>query len=284
MKLKRIERWVAGLLAVVLLAACATVDPTQDGGYRVSQAWQRNEPVPLLRPVYGKALTTETAYRIQRQALEQLLQGRYPDGYKAGLTNLAAQQAYGATEPFAGVLLPASGVRRAEDGFRVELRQYRRAFAEVEIGFRLSQTIRHPLPDVNALKALVVEVVPVIELPDLAHTGSGQWHVLDLIATNAGSRLYIEGAARAPSVVDPNTVSITLYRDGEPLTQGTAFDVVGDQWQVLLWLVNRTVASGWAIEPRQLLITGALGKPVPLERGLYVADYGRFGRVEFWVD
>jgi len=278
------KRWVMGLVCAGLLVGCATVDPTQDGGQRVSQAWLRNEPVPLLRPVYGKALTTDAAYRIQHQALDQLLQGRAPDGYKAGLTSLASQQAYGASEPIAAVLLPGSGIKRSEDGYHVNLREYRQPVAEVEIGYRVAQTIRSPLPDVKALRALIAEVMPVIELPDLAHSGSDKFHPLDLIATNAGAKHYIVGAARASSVTDPNALAITLYRDGDALTQGTAFDVVGDQWQTLLWLVNRTIANGWAIEPGQVLITGTLGKAVPLERGLYVADYGRFGRIEWWVD
>ncbi len=276
--------WAAALIGAVLLAGCATVDPTQDGGQRVSQAWLRNEPVPLLRPSYGKALTTPIAYRIQRQALDQVVQGRSPDGYKAGLTSLASQQAFGASEPIAAVLLPNSGVKSREDGYHIDLRQYRQPFAEVEIGFRLSETLRRPVRDVNELRTLVAEVLPVIELPDLAHAGNDKFHPLDLIATNAGAKHYIAGRGRASSVTDPNAIAVTLYREGEPLTQGTAFDVVGDQWQVLLWLVNRTIASGWAIEPGQVLITGTLGKAVPLERGLYVADYGRFGSIEWWVD
>lgn len=275
---------VIGLIGAVLLAGCATVDPTQDGGQRVSQAWLRNEPVPLLHSEYGKALTTPIAYRIQRQALDQVLQGRAPDGYKAGLTSLASQQIYGANEPIAAILLPGSGIKRSEDGYHVNLREYRQPVAEVEIGYRVAETIRSPLPDVKALRAVIAEVLPIIELPDLAHSGSDKFQPLDLIATNAGAKHYIAGSSRASSVTDPNALAITLYRDGEALTQGTAFDVVGDQWQTLLWLVNRTIANGWAIEPGQVLITGTLGKAVPLERGLYVADYGRFGRVEWWVD
>jgi 2-keto-4-pentenoate hydratase len=94
----------------------------------------------------------------------------------------------------------------------------------------------------------------------------------------------ITGLGRAPGLTDPNAVAVTLYKDGEVLNQGTGRDVSGDQWHALLWLVNRTIDSGWTIEPGQLLITGAMGKPVPMSAGLYVADFGRFGRLEWNVE
>jgi 2-keto-4-pentenoate hydratase len=94
----------------------------------------------------------------------------------------------------------------------------------------------------------------------------------------------ILGAARAPTQIDVNSVGVTLYREGEVLTQGSGREVSGDQWQALLWLVNRTVASGWQIEPGQVLITGTMGKPIKLRTGLYVADFGKLGRIEWFAE
>jgi 2-keto-4-pentenoate hydratase len=273
-----------GLSAALLITACSSIDPVEDGGFRVSQAWAHNEPVPLLIPLYGKALNTDGAYRIQHLALEQRLQGRAPAGFKAALTNLESQRFYGAVEPAAAVLLPDSALVAEEDGYRTQLRDYRQGVVEVEIGYRFARRINHSLPDVKALQANLAEILPAIELPDLAHTGTDKYRALDIIATNAGAKHFLIGAARASSLTNPNAVAVTLYRDGEIVTQGSATDVLDDQWQALLWLVNRTVANGWTIEPGQVLITGAMGKPTPLQAGLYVADYGHFGRIEWWVD
>jgi 2-keto-4-pentenoate hydratase len=154
----------------------------------------------------------------------------------------------------------------------------------VEIGYRFANRINHALPDIKTLQANLAEVFPAVELPDLAHSGSEQYRALDIIATNAGAKHFLTGAGRASSLTNPNTVTVTLYRDGEVVTQGSGSDVLEDQWQALLWLVNRTIANGWTIEPGQVLITGAMGKPTPMQAGLYVADYGRFGRIEWWVD
>jgi 2-keto-4-pentenoate hydratase len=279
------KSWAGSWLgAALLLAACSSIDPVQDGGYRVSQAWAQKQPVPLLVPLYKKALTLDSAYRIQHLALEQALGGRTPAGFKAALTNLESQRFYGATAPAAAVLLPGGALKAEEDGYRTRIGDYRQGVVEVEVGYRFAQRINHILPDVRALQANLAEIFPAVELPDLAHAGTEPYRALDIIATNAGAKHFIVGSGRAPSLTDPNVVTVTLYRDGEIVTQGTGRDVLEDQWQALLWLVNRTVESGWSIEPGQVLITGAMGKPTPLQTGIYVADYGRFGRIEWTVE
>lgn len=276
---------VIAVAALGALAACQTIDPVPDGSNRVAQAWVRNEPVPQLSAEYGKALTLETAYRIQRSAFEQYYQGRSASGFKGALTSAATQQIFGVTTPVIAALPPAAALKRSEDGYQQSLKEYRQPMAEAEIGYRFGVRIKTPLPDVRALQALVTEVMPVVELPEFAHQGpDNKFGATDIIASNAGARHVILGAARAPAQIDVNSVGVTLYREGEVLTQGGGRDVSGDQWQTLLWLVNRIVASGWQIEPGQVLITGTMGKPVKLRAGLYVADFGKLGRIEWTAE
>ena len=66
------KRGMGLLIAAMALAACQAIDPVQDGSYRVTQAWTRNELVPQLSADYGKAFTPESAYRIQRTALNSI--------------------------------------------------------------------------------------------------------------------------------------------------------------------------------------------------------------------
>jgi 2-keto-4-pentenoate hydratase len=49
---------------------------------------------------------------------------------------------------------------------------------------------------------------------------------------------------------------------------------MGDQWEALRWLVNTVLAEGYAIEPGQLLMTGALGGAHPASPGRYRAEFG----------
>lgn len=277
-------QWLMGV--VVLVAGCqsVSVDVVQDGGFRVGQALTQNQPAPVLSPEYGKTFTIDTAYGIQRLAVGQVTQGRRAVGYKAGLTTPAAQQQYAASQPIAGVLVPGSEIVGNEDGYQVLLKSFRKPMVEVELGYRLTRRVTAPLPDVAALKEIVGEIAPVIELPDLVMAGNIAPNALDLIATNVGAKRVIVGPGRAPSLTDPNRIHVDVYREGESVNSGDSREVLGDQWQALLWLVNRTVATGWAVEPGQLLITGAIGKATPLQTGLYVADYGDFARLEFVVE
>ena len=271
-----------GLMIALALSACQSVDPVPDGSHRVVQAWTRNQPAPRLSEQYDKAFSPEVAYRIQHTAFAQYHQGRSPLGFKAGLTSVAAQQAYGTNQPLAGALPPDALLKPEEDGYHQTLQGYGQPMAEVEIGFRIGQRIQYRLPDVNALRPFVTEVMAAVELPDLAYQNAGKpISAGDLIASNAGARRLILGPARAPSQIDVNNLAVTLYREGEVLTQGHGREVQGDQWQALLWLVNRAVASGWQIEPGQVLITGAIGKAVPLRAGLHVADFGQLGHIEW---
>ena len=277
------RRLILGISVSLLLTACSVVDPVPDGSKRISDAWTHNEPVPLLSDHFGKELTTAAAYRIQYNALHLVPLSRAPEGFKAGLTTPSSQQMFGSNEPLAAVLPAGSQLKKQEDGYHVKVHDFRQPIVEVEIGYRFAERIQYPLPDVQALKAVVSEMLPAIELPDLSHADPDKkFTSIDIIASNAGAKQFIAGPGRAPSVIDPNSVSITLYRDGQIVTQGGGSDALNDQWQALLFLVNRTLASGWTIERGQVLITGALGKATPLQKGIYVADYGRLGRIE-WV-
>ncbi len=276
------QRLFCGAIGLVL-TACGVVDPVPDGSKRVADAWVHNEPVPLLSDRFGKNLTAEAAYRIQFNALHQVPLSKAPDGFKAGLTTPESQQMFGSNEPLAAVLPGGSQLKKREDGYHVNMREYRQPLVETEIGYRFSERIQYPLPDVQALQAVVDEMMPAIELPELAHADPDKKiTAIDLIASNAGAKHFIAGPGRAPSVIDPNSVSVVLYRDGDVIAQGNGRDALNDQWQALLFLVNRTLASGWTIEPGQILITGALGKATPMQKGIYVADYGQLGRIE-WV-
>lgn len=278
-------RSLSSLIAIgLVLSACTTViDPVPEGSKRITEAWVRNEPVPLLSNRFGKELTTAAAYRIQYNALHEVPLSRAPEGFKAGLTSVAGQQQFGFNEPIAAVLPGGSQLKKEEDGYHVKMRDYRQPVVEVEIGYRFAERIQYPLADVNALKAVVSEVMAVIELPDFSHADPDKKFTgVDIIASNAGAKHFIAGPGRAPSVIDPNSVAITLYREGDVVTQGAGRDALNDQWEALLFLVNRTLASGWTIQPGQILITGALGKATPLQKGIYVADFDRLGRIE-WV-
>ena len=61
-----------------------------------------------LMPQFGDQLDVESAYQLQTMAVENLLAGQRPDGFKAGLTSRSAQEKFAVKQPVAGVLLTGS--------------------------------------------------------------------------------------------------------------------------------------------------------------------------------
>lgn len=237
-----------------------------------------------LMPQFGQQLDVDAAYRIQTVAVKTLLAGKAPDGFKAGLTSKKGQEKFAVTEPVAGVLLSMSRMTASKRGYVIDSRQYNKPMMELEIGFQLTKRVTQPILGVGDLKKRVKAVYPLIELPDLGFQNMSALRGSDIIANNVAARHYILGPAVAPGVIDLNSLSVQLYRDGELLLQGLGSDAMGDQWQALMWLINQSLANGWQIEPGQILITGALGRMLPAQSGQYSARFSELGVIEWRVE
>ena len=220
----------------------------------------------------------DAAYAVQRSYVQSRLTSNTIAGFKGGATGQAAQKMFGLSGPFTGVLLTSGAT---DNDSIVERGAFRTLLLETEVGFRIGRPIDKQV-DIAGLKSCVSEYVPVVELADTGLYGSAKALGVDLIAANAASAGFLTGAT-PEEVVDVNEINVAFSRDGELLHEGRAGDVLGDQWQALLWLVNEVVAQGYTIEEGHLLMTGAIGAPHPGLPGTYVADYGDFGRLLFTV-
>lgn len=236
-------------------------------------AWTNAQPAPKL-VASGLQLSVEQAYQVQANLVAHIYAGQKLDGFKAGLTGSGDPQRFGLVQPMAGVLPPASEIVGSGDQFELDISRYHRAMVELELGYIFSSPLAGDKVSLSELKAAVSAVLPILELPDLGFAAAGVLHGKDVIAANASAKHYIRGARAFDPSTDINAIQLKLYRDGQLLTEGRGSDALGDQWQALYWLVNQRLSSGWKIEEGQLLITGAIGKMIALERGQYRAEYG----------
>lgn len=267
------------MLAAAVLAGCGAQPPRPE--QPVVAAWERGEPLPLLSALAPMSL--DQAYAIQRAAVLQRLGDRAPDGFKAGLTAAAGQRAFGVDQPVAGVLWPGSALDASNGELVLSAAGYRQPMLELELAFRVSTPITEPVADARALRERIDLVYPAIEVPDLDFA-SGKLTGADIVAGNVAASRYLLGRGQRADGVDINALFAQLRRDGESVQTADATAVMGNQWQALLWLVNRSVASGWTLQPGQMLLTGAMGPMLPLLPGHYLADYGELGRLEFTVE
>ncbi|MBM4325640.1 MAG: 4-oxalocrotonate decarboxylase [Deltaproteobacteria bacterium] len=226
-------------------------------------------------------LNLEKGYALQKKLTAALLaKGEKVGGFKAGLTSKEAQQRFGSDQPLLGPFF-ASG--RVEPGAVIDPKDFVRLFLETEIAYIAGEKISAPVKDIASLKKMIKEVAPAIELPDMRFADMKNLKPGDIVADAVASAKYLVGKPVAPDKVDVNEIKVTLTLDGSVVNEGQAKDALGDQWEALLWLVNGVVKHGGAIEPGQVLYTGALGKMIPGKPGKYEAVYGPLGTITFTV-
>ena len=154
---------------------------------------------------------------------------------------------------------------------------------EAELGFITKESIRHPVSSVDELQKLFSHTLPVIELPDLGFADLKKLRATDIVAANVAARQYIIGSKVLLTDFNPNNIEVSVYHDGQRVITGQARDAMGDQWQALLWLVNKTLSQGYEIHKGAIFITGALGKMMPGTAGNYQAGFGALGAITFSV-
>jgi len=235
-------------------------------------------PMPTLSGM-GAGLAADDAYAVQAEVFPILYPNAGRAGFKAGLTSRIARYPFGAQAPVAGIL-PAGG--RVSVGGSVDL--VPGLLVEVELGFRLTRTVRRPLPDTDALVSLIASVAPVVELPRNPFGKTTRPTATDLIAVNTGAHRYLVGTQRAlADWREVNRAFVELVIDGEIVERGKATNVEPDQLEGLMWLVNHAVARGYEITPSDLLVTGSMTPIRPAPAGRYEARFRELGVLSFTV-
>ena len=236
---------------------------------------------PVISVKMGSKLDESLAYQLQTDVNKRLLNNNFPAGFKAGLTTKPAQEKFKVEGPVAGVLLKKPLM--AAHSPQLVLNSYHRMMIEMELGFRFKQSVKNRIVDIEALKLLISEVLPVIELPDLGFDQPKQLQGVDIIANNVIAKQFIIAKGKPIDEININLIQTKLYHNSTNLLIAKSGEVMNDQWQALLWLVNRMLDNGWTIEPGQVLITGAIGKMLPAQLGSYKATFSALGNIEFTV-
>ena len=158
---------------------------------RLREAAETGKAIPPIRDELAGG-GVDAAYAIQQANTEHALkQGRRLVGRKVGLTSKSVQKQLGVDSPDFGMLFADMELY---DGEEVALGRVLQPKAEAEVAFVLRRDLTHPgitLPD---LISAVAYALPAVEI-----VGSRieNWNIklLDTIADNASSGLYVLGAA-----------------------------------------------------------------------------------------
>ncbi|MDP6831030.1 MAG: fumarylacetoacetate hydrolase family protein [Alphaproteobacteria bacterium] len=223
------------------------------------------------------------AYQVQDRYVDRML-AQHGDGiigYKAGCTNVTAQQQLGLSSPFAGALLEAFALASpagipSEAGFM--------RMIEAEIGFRLGRdlpTAGAPY-DAASVRPALAAAFGAIEVVDSRYddwTTAGAAH---LIADNACTGFWVHGQETTDiDSLDLANHPVLVRRNGVEAEKGSSANVLDNPLNVVAWLANHLCARGTSLKSGQLITTGTMIAVNDAEKGDVVeADFGTLGLVK----
>tara|TARA_R110002110_G_scaffold415562_1_gene651043 strand:- start:4781 stop:5614 length:834 start_codon:yes stop_codon:yes gene_type:complete len=268
-----------GTAAVLWLCALPLMAATEIDvmAGKVYQSFSENKPLPNLSSVYK--LDMSTAYEVQRAYVRSRLNKDTIAGFKAGLTSDDAQARFHISRPIFGILFN-EGMRENHASF--SLSKMNGLMIEAELGFVVNEKIHKKINSITELKNYVSQIVPVIELPEVAFESKAV-DGMDLVAVNGGASYFLPDMDASWLGYDVNSISVSITYNDKIVVQGQGKDALGDQWEALRWLVNQVLSHGWVIEKDNILITGALGGMTTAKIGEYKVQYNKGPAIEFSI-
>ncbi|MED5279451.1 MAG: hypothetical protein VYD86_10055 [Verrucomicrobiota bacterium] len=253
---------------------------------RLAKAHLVGNALPQLSAIRPDA-TLADAYDVQKRFVDKVAKTHQGiAGYKGAVAGEAGQKALKLNGPLSAVLF-RDGWLEAAVKPAIRLAKFPGTKIETEVGFVIGKAIIRPINDVDALKAHVEAIVPVIELPAGKLEPTQPMVALDLAAANVLSANYIVGRRNPVAKVNLNRATIRLARrlakGDEEKNKTTGAAAHRGQWQNLLHQVNHALGQGREIQPGHLILTGALGKITLAEPGDWTADFGELGKIEFSI-
>lgn len=222
----------------------------------------------------------ETGYAVQSLlTAARRADGRRIVGHKIGLTSPVVQQQLGVDQPDFGVLF--DDMACAEHA-PIDIDRLLQPRIEAEVAFVLGADLDGPDIGIAQARAAVAEVVAALEIVDSRITG---WDIslVDTVADNASSGLYVLGAHRVPlGDTDLRAIDMTMTdHTGAAVSTGSGAACLGDPLAALVWLARTTRDLGAPLRAGDLVLSGALGPMVPVwPGGTYRAELSGLGTVQ----
>ena len=182
-------------------------------------------------------------------------------GYKIGCVLKETQKKMGFTQPAWGTLwkneLHANGVK-------LNKKDYSNPAMEAEFGIILSRDLQSENISFEYMLNSIDSIYPLIEIHNLVFHGDAP-HGAELLANNA----IHAGVVLGPKSNLPNVNQITdlkLIYDNEVIDSWSGKKWPYDMLSEVIWLVNEQAKIGNILKKGELILTGAYGFPVPINK------------------
>lgn len=207
-------------------------------------------------------ITIEDAYYISLRMVQNRVEqdGERIVGKKIGVTSKVVQEMLGVHQPDFGFLTDKmqypNGANIPIAGNLIQPR------AEAEIAFRLKNDLNGPgVTEADVLEATDY-IMPCFEIVD-SRIQNWQIKIQDTVADNASCGVYVMGDAKVdPKTLDLPKLKITVYKNGEFLSEGIGAAVQGNPLTAVAWVANTLGQFGITLNAGDEILSGSL---VPLE-------------------
>ena len=244
--------------------------------------WQAEQTRTACAPLAGDdvAISATDAYAIQGINLSRRVElGARIVGRKVGLTSDAIQRWLGVDRPDFGGLLDTMEV---PDGGVLRLEGLLQPRAEGEIAFVLGDDLIGPGVTVADVLSATDFVLPAIEVID---SRIANWKITfaDTVADNASSGRFVLGTTPVSiEDLELGMVGMALRKRGRVISTGAGAACLGNPVHAVAWLANTLGMLGTPLMAGDLVLSGALGPPTPLDPGDWLeVDIARIGRCGF---
>jgi 2-oxo-3-hexenedioate decarboxylase len=221
----------------------------------------------------------ETAYEAQKAFVQSKLDaGETFVGWKLGLTSRNKQRAMGLEAPLYGRV--TSGMLLATDE-PVRLDRFIHPRVESEIAFLLARDVEGPATITSVLAATEV-VFGAVDVLDSRYD-SFKFTLADVVADNASAGgFYLGPIARRPDDLgDLRLLGAVVRVDGEVSMTATGAAVMGHPAASVAWLANQLAAEGEKLRAGQIIFSGGVTAPVPVQAGRSVTfEFDQLGAIE----
>ncbi|TBH15451.1 2-keto-4-pentenoate hydratase [Thermus thermamylovorans] len=218
-------------------------------------AWVERKPIP---PLSERGLRgVEAAYRVQEAwNTLRLAQGDRVVGRKIGLTSKAVQEQLGVDQPDFGHLWQSRFLGVGERG-EVPFSLFLQPRVEGELAFLLGRRLEGPHVTPQEVLAATEAVAFALEIVD-SRIADWRIRIEDTIADNASFGAFFVGPwERALLEEDLSTLGLVLYKNGDPVAQGVGVACLGHPARAVAWLAGALARFGVALEPGDIVMSGA---------------------------
>ncbi len=214
-----------------------------------------------------------------RAKLNKLLAARYGAvvGYKAGLTNPAVQKRFSYDKPVWGVLYQGMLV---DSGATVDAAFGARPLFEADMLVRVKSEAINRAKTPAEVMAAIDQIIPFIELPDLAVQSPAKLKGPGLATINVAARLGVKGLPiLVPQTDFAQAFLLDALRDmtvrlndgsGAELARGKGSDILDHPLNAVVWLADALGKEGLAMKPGDLISLGSFSPLSPTKAGLTV--------------